>query len=196
LVRGNCSRDPGAGGGGREPRREQPTSLHCGAKCEQGLRGRTMLRRLCRAGMCQCETYQAGCLFPAGAMSGRLPSWAARAAEAALRRRLQGWYLSILEMAGRLPCLFATHGFYQRRNQPAYSHPGSYRFDFWPQSYSQVRNFAAQEKAKSAMNHMRWGLASQVTEFPLARQPARPQPGRRGVIAPLRSSHSRMVLWN
>jgi len=41
-----------------------------------------------------------------------------------------------------------------------------------PQSYSQVQNFASQEKAKSAMNHMRWGLASQVTESRPSQQPA------------------------
>jgi hypothetical protein len=31
------------------------------------------------------------------------------------------------------------------------------------QSYSQVQNFANQEAAKAAMNHMRWGLQAQVT---------------------------------
>jgi len=30
------------------------------------------------------------------------------------------------------------------------------------QSYASVQNFARQESAKAAMNHMRWNLASQV----------------------------------
>eukprot|EP00290_Baffinella_frigidus_P031650 CAMPEP_0180267626 /NCGR_PEP_ID=MMETSP0988-20121125/1664_1 /TAXON_ID=697907 /ORGANISM="non described non described, Strain CCMP2293" /LENGTH=166 /DNA_ID=CAMNT_0022238347 /DNA_START=89 /DNA_END=590 /DNA_ORIENTATION=+ len=72
--------------------------------------------------------------------------------------------------SGRLPCVFR----WPLSNPSSRLPNGSKRGDplgadeesAGPQSYSQVQNFASQEKAKSAMNHMRWGLASQYAHAP------------------------------
>jgi hypothetical protein len=123
-----------------------------------------MLCMLFRAGMFQCEIYQAGWLFfLAGAMPGRLPFWAAQGRELRLRLLL-GCCLSCYQ-AGCSASMLRRDSTSRETSRLPHNRflTGSIS---GPQSYSQVRNFAAQEKAKSAMNHMRWGLASQVTERP------------------------------